>query len=414
MYSKLSRKFDVWLSWFRMMFELKYSDYINELVLYFDADIEKKSPLFIRCMNKLIWMSIFVIPTSFAYFIYASFLLFIPRHSHNEITKGLQICVSRSFATSSKLNFLRDENVIFFSERPRDMKSGHNIYALPFWRRVHVILKSISVFLRDSIALCRDVSCYLSWKASIRALMFYFTRLPHKVGFESHLEYLVKLYQPRRLITGNKEDRYALVEQRVSKHLQIPLVCYPHGLEYAMKLPRGVVGDVFYCLSAATQLHYRNLYKNFGQEFIFSESISRKMLGRKLKGRVTKRNVVFFPESRGVEVNQRIVKALFEHEVDFYLKLHPLDSIENYLILGVEESRILNDFDTAISQNIVLARKSTVLLEAIYSESLPCAVLIDDQDLNFFENEFPSLWDCRIHRAFSFDELCRWLNVQCH
>ena len=390
----------------------KYSDYINELALYFDADVDEGRSLFVYSVQKGVWFFLFAIPVFCVYFVYATFLFLIPRFSNLNIKSGQRICVSRSFATSSKLSFLKDEDVAFLVEKPTSMRAANNLYALPILWRIQVFIKSFLLLFRDVCYLLKDISNYTPSVNYIRLFKFYIFRLPHKVGFEAHLECLLAIIRPESLITGNKEDRYALAEQSLSKKLRIPLVCYPHGLEYAMKLPRGVVGDDFYCLSAATQTHYSLIYNNFGQHFVFSEKIAKEMLGRKFNGHASHKKIVFFPESRGLDVNQRIVQKLVELDVDFCIKLHPSDSIRNYLEFGVSTTQEVTDFDTAVAGNVVLARKSTVLLEALYSGSISCAVLIDDQDKRFFENEFPSLWDSRIHRAYSFDDLVTWLNSQ--
>lgn len=392
--------------------DLKYSDYINELALYFDVDVDVTNSFLARTIHQVVWLFLLAVPASFIYFAYATYLLLIPRRSCVNIKSSQRICISRSFATSNKLSFLKNENVIFLAEKPTDIRSANNLYALPFFWRLRVYLNSFRLFLRDILYLLKDVSNYVPSVNLIRALKFYILRVPHKVGFEAYLEYLLGKTRPHALITGNKEDRFALAEQSLSKKLRIPLVCYPHGLEYAMKLPRGVVGDEFYCLSAATQTHYSLIYNDFGQHFVYSEEIAKEMLGRPSSGHASHKKVVFFPESRGIDVNQRIVQKLVELDVDFCIKLHPSDSIRNYLEFGVSTTQEVTDFDIAIAGNVVLARKSTVLLEALYSGSTSCAVLIDDQDKRFFENEFPSLWDSRIHRAYSFDDLVTWLNSQ--
>lgn len=390
----------------------KYSDYINELALYFDVDVNVTNSFLASTIHQVVWLFLFAVPASFIYFAYATYLLLNPRCSCVNIKSSQRICISRSFATSNKLSFLKNENVIFLAEKPTDSRSAYNLYAVPFLKRLQIYIKSARVFLRNNLSLLKDVSNYVTSANLIRAFRFYIFRLPHKVGFEAYLEYLLGKTRPHALITGNKEDRFALAEQTLSMKLCIPLVCYPHGLEYAMKLPRGVVGDVFYCLSEATKTHYSSIYNDFAQDFIFSEEIAKKMLGRPISDHAGQRKVVFFPESRGLEVNQRIVQKLVELNVDFCMKLHPSDSIKNYSSCGVGKTHEITDFESAIAGNVVLARKSTVLLEALYSESTSCAVLIDDQDKRFFENEFPSLWDSRIHRAYSFDDLVTWLNSQ--
>lgn len=389
---------------------MKFSDYINELVLYFNIDVTRCNPL-IKCLfNCFFFAVLFFIPFLLVHLLYASYLLFCPRRVKDSYDIGASICVSRSFATSNKLTFLEADNVVFFSEKPTKCNASDDLYAVSLRARVSIFFKCIITFFTDYAELSRDVIRYLSPSKLLFVSRFYIMRLPHKVGFSSYLAHLLMRYKPRNLITGNKEDRFALVEQNLAKQLNIPLICYPHGLEYAMKLPRGVVGDVFYCLSDATKEHYDAIYVNSGQEFVFSEKIVLRMLGTQIKSHKSQKKIVFFPESRGIEINQRIIKELLSHNVEFYIKLHPSDSISNYEMLGVSHHCVLDDFDDAISGNLVIARKSTVLLEALYSGSFSCAILIQENDMHFFETEFPSLWDSRIQRAYTFNELINWLN----
>ena len=123
-----------------------------------------------------------------------------------------------------------------------------------------------------------------------------------------------------------------------------------------------------------------------------------------------KSEVIFFPESRGREVNYRIIQQLSEAGVEFKVKLHPSDSVVNYDPYLTEED-VISDFADAISNNICLARKSTVLLESLYNSSTPIAVLFDEIDRSFCEYVFPSLSDPSIRRTYNVEEFISTLTL---
>lgn len=392
----------------------KLSDYINELTLYYSARLDQQQAFKSKIISLLFWW-LLALPILFIITISYSFILLVfPRATNKKdnVENISKICIARSFATSNKLHFLSMESVVFFSDKPFNKTERMNIYNLPFTYRVASFIRSISIFFKDFSMLSTEVSKYLSWEDSFRAFKLYVPRFPHKVSFTAYFYETLRFYTPNTVVTGNKEDRFALSEQSVCRAMGIELVCYPHGLEYAIKLPRGVVGDTFYCYSNATKKYYDEIYNTFGQKFIYSSDIVEKLLGRKFVTKDTTKRVVFFPESRGKAINLMILSYLLDNGVDLYLKLHPLDSAKTYMDIGLSCDKIIDDFNEAISGNIVLARKSTVLLEALYSGSASCAVLFAPSDKKSFDEQFPSLWDDRINQAANIDDLMQWLHSE--
>ena len=77
--------------------------------------------------------------------------------------------------------------------------------------------------------------------------------------------------------------------------------------------------------------------------------------------------------------------------------------MHNYLPF-IKESMIIKDFNEAISNNYCIARKSTILLEALYNNSLSYALLPDKQDKLILKMFF-LLWDERIKKIYTFNEL---------
>jgi hypothetical protein len=97
------------------------------------------------------------------------------------------------------------------------------------------------------------------------------------------------------------------------------------------------------------------------------------------------KKIIFFTEALGVDINMKIIDTLLKSGLPFSLKLHPKDVRENYQHYG-SDITFVTDFGDAISGNICLARKSTVLIEAIYNESIAIAVLFDARDQFYVEN----------------------------
>lgn len=395
-----------------MLKKEQLSDYINELTLYYGARPERQYEGTSKALSLLLWW-LLVFPALLTVTAIYSFILFIfPRKVDKHAKCETKICVARTFATSNKLRFLTTEAVTFFSEKPFSKVEQNNIYNLPLKHRLIAFLRSFSIFFKDFPKLSSEVSNYLPLRDAFSAIKLYIPRFAHKVNFTSYFSELLNIYNPSVVVTGNKEDRFALSEQTICKEKGIKLICYPHGLEYAVQLPRGVVGDSFYCYSQATKKYYEDIYKNFDQTFIYSPEVVQRLLGRQVEKKNVERRVVFFPESRGKDINLMILSLLLENGIDVYLKLHPLDSKDDYIELGLPPENIIDDFSQAISGNVILARKSTVLLEALYSGSLSCALLFDSDDRKSFHEQFPSLWDDRIKQVTDVDELIQWLSYK--
>ena len=393
-----------------------YSDYVNELYLYFKSyqkGRKRVSSLFI--FLPFWWM--IIVPIIFFLTIgYLAALCVMPRVKANvKMVKGGKLCVARTFATVNKLNFLKVESVKFYNEMPFSYETPVNLYNLQIKQRVKAFINGVIIFFIDVFKLGLEIAKYLNFKDTLRAIQLYTFRIPHKVGFSAYIEQLIDYEKPNIVVTGNKEDRFALSEQTVCRRKAIELICYPHGLEYGMRLPRGVVGDKFFCYSQETKSYYENIYSCTGQEFHYAPDIVAKMLGNATRSEdviTAPPRIVFFPESRGKDINLKIISELLRAKLEIYLKLHPLDSEDAYLALGLKEDNLILDFDDAITGNVVLARKSTVLLEAVYCSSSSCALLFDSGDEQVFNEQFPSLWDERIMRVRNIEQLCDWLKTE--
>src|SRR5690606_38919611 len=137
--------------------------------------------------------------------------------------------------------------------------------------------------------------------------------------------------------------------------------------------------------------------------FVYDNEVARRMFSRHQAVAPIK-EIVFFPESREVDVNLSILGDLLGLGYDIAVKLHPKDNVANYKNYA-RQITFVSDFDYSISNKICLARKSTVLVEAIYNNSIPIAILTNPRDRGYVEHMLPSLSDDQITRVYSIDEL---------
>ena len=115
--------------------------------------------------------------------------------------------------------------------------------------------------------------------------------------------------------------------------------------------------------------------------------------------------IIFFTEPREIYVNQEIIKGILpelkKKGRGLCLKLHPGDSTSNYSEFDV---KIVSNYAESLTGNICIARKSTMLLEAIHNNSTAIAIITNPKDQTMFDN-FPSLNTSKINKAYSVKEL---------
>ena len=395
------------------------NDYVNEFVLYFVVPKLEKERLLKTQRNesaasthsffdviKSVLKIAYLFFINFFYLFSLSLYVLVKYGQGKEKTSLSQfLAVIRSPATYSKMAFLKNHGVTFYTDSlvyPAS-DSSLSLYAQSFLTRLSGVFFISVLGVKDFVSLFLMARRHLGFVSAVSVINYYRKRLAHKVTFEFYLSRLLKKIKPETFYTGNKEDRFALIEKRLCSELGIKTVCIPHGLEYAFKMPGGVVGDVFYCNSSYAKDYLSNLYGDAGTIYVFDKTVVMQMLSRHVEAQNQKR-IVFFPESREPAKNLAIIDFLKKQGVDFLVKLHGKDSLDNYRPL-IDESYLIDDFDQAISNSICLARKSTVLLEALYNHSIPIAVLVDKKDRSYFEFMFPSLKDDSILKVYSFNEL---------
>ncbi|OBS94228.1 hypothetical protein A9261_18845 [Vibrio tasmaniensis] len=231
-------------------------------------------------------------------------------------------------------------------------------------------------------------------------LFYYKIRLPLSCLYDLVIDSILSKGKVGCLYTGNKEDRFALIEERVCKRYGVDIICLPHGIEYGFKLPCCPIGSKFYTTTERARDVLNDIYSV--KKFIYDKGIMSAMLSKKAYNR--KKGIVFFTEARGININKKIMRQLNFLGVDFSVKFHPKDCIANYNDLDFSFS-VIKNFDMAITNSICLSRKSSILLEALYNNSSSIAVLIDANDVVYVEHIFPSLSSSEIMRIYTLDEM---------
>jgi hypothetical protein len=316
-----------------------------------------------------------------------------------------EFSVIRSPAAFDKMRFLSDSGKVefYYDDLLQKETTAASLYGFGTLseRMLSLLIVPILAF-RDYFRVANDSRRLLGWGGSGFVLYYFSKRIAHKCTFEYYLRLLIKRSGVDTYYTGNKEDRFAILEKRLCKEYAVSSVCVPHGIEYAFKTPAGLVGDVFYCTTEHARQHLSNLYAGV-QAFVYDEVVARQMFSRH-QVVVPAQGIVFFPESRGVDVNLLILGHLLGLGYDIAVKLHPKDDVGNYNQYAGQVT-FISDLDSSISNKICLARKSTVLVETIYNNSTPIAILTDPRDRGYVEHMLPSLTDDQIKRVYSFEEL---------
>ncbi|WP_445005930.1 hypothetical protein [Halomonas mongoliensis] len=343
-------------------------------------------------------------------FVFAYFLLsgkFSGKSALRDFSKleGDNIYIARSKASYIKLKLMSRMNsdsecVLFDLGGYKPEEPCLNIYSLLTFKRVLIdffsifglVLRDVVFFTRDCVSLLGVPGLFV-WKR-------YILRIPHKAVFEQAYTRALCDFPYATFYTGDKEDRFAVMETRIAYRLERELICVPHGLEYGYFYPSGLCGTKFYTYTLEAKNVLSQLYKS--DKFVFDEKVvSNVLLPTSPKNKISSETpCCFFTEPRDVYVNFDIISGLMAEGVDFCIKLHPLEDKEEY-INRFPEVDIVESFDLAISSPICLSRKSTVLLEAALIGKFSCALLLNEKDKSYFESAFPSLNSDLITKVYS-------------
>jgi hypothetical protein len=380
-------------------------DYCNEIFLYYVVNEYFERPSLVRLRSRItrkgrvektvtdfIFVLFWILVAAASALLYL--IVFAMRFGRDGISeRNVQsLGVIGDFAGSSKTSYLRDTGVAFFGDRLRYKFAApvKNLYLLSPKSFLACATEAVVISARDYFRIYNSVRSKLPMRSVVSVLFRYVLRVPHKSIYEVFFVTLIRQFCPTSVYTSDKEDRFAILQKRICRHYGVNLICIPHGIEYGVRLPAGVAGDLVYCYSKNAKRVLEELYQD-GQKFVYDEVVLKNMLWRK-RLRLTSPVVVFFPESRGRKVNEVIVRQLLKAGIDFYIKAANKQDFVNYGRL-IGPSKVLADFGEAISGGVCLARKSTVLVEAIFNGSRPIALLVNDFDRRYSRCLFPALSD---------------------
>lgn len=325
-----------------------------------------------------------------------------------DVARLSKLYLVRSKASCAKFDRLRkgnnEDSLVVIDDVFGVGGEGVSVYSPLKWLSCpKVIFFALVKSVRDLSDIVSDVRGVLGAKALFLVFFTYWLRVSHKALYEACLSRVLDVCSKDVVVySGNKEDRFAVLETRLCESRCLDLVCIPHGLEYGFNFPMGLCGAEFYCNSSVAAEWLNKLYGV--DKFVFSEAVAKKMLGVGQDNESLVDRICYFSEPRDVDVNFLIIDALCRAGVDFYVKFHPLDDRAEFF-QRFPQLKVIESLDEALKSSICLARKSTVLLEALYRGSKPIAVLVSEKDRTFFEKVFPALNDSRIEKAATVDAL---------
>jgi len=274
-----------------------------------------------------------------------------------------------------------------------------------------VLLRTVMFSIRDIILIIKDAKSMIGFLFSLVVFSHYWKRIPHKALYEACLMEVLEVAGKGCVVySAEKEDRFALMQTRCCADKSRELICIPHGLEYGLRLPGGLCGNVFYCYSESSRKLLSEIYNS--DKFLFSEDVLTKMLGisnSDTNGVIAQ--ICFFTEPREQAVNFRIIDGLISLGARFHIKLHPLEDEAVYRSKFSDLS-IIPSLEDALRSSVCIARKSTVLIEASHRGRLAVAILENTKDRVFATRLFPSLTSERIRKVSDFSDLNALLSTQ--
>lgn len=320
------------------------------------------------------------------------------------LTSSIEFSLIHSKTTYNKLRNVLNKNVMYYYDSykldlPDDKRHYSfysilgrkdlivNIFTLPF--------ETIILFRKTFISSKK----LLGFNGAVLSMNFFSKRISHFILIKKAYLKLFKNSNSKIFYSGERESRYGLIAMKIRDKSKIKAVCIPHGMAYAYRFPLGVFGDLFYSTSENEAKFLSKQY--ITNKFIFDSKVVSKMFSFNRKNESEK--VIFFTEPRKVSVNIEIIKLLIKSVKGLKIKLHPDDDYSNYS--QIKNIEFVYDFIDSISGNICLARKSTILIEALYNKSTPIAILFDKDDKFDFENMFPSLSSNGIIKVYDIFQL---------
>lgn len=373
----------------------------NQDICFYLADLAHQRGIKITNSYLLLRKTSNIIEYSLTKFVSLGYFLYLMayiRYTGEKIDSHSQFSVIRAKSSAGKIK--RFTNIHKEFEYPFNKHTIYRLFTLrkkwgwvfKAYYRSFYVMKDLKKFYK-----------LRSGKWSILALNnFYKKRIVHAEIYKLMLDEYFSYFQGCEFYTGNNLCRFSVIEDQLALKHGLRTFNIPHGIEYGFKYPKGFSSEIFYANTQYTANWLNKLYNT--DKYVFDVKVTEKMFKLDIS-EYHEMRVVYFSEPREVEVNLKIVSQLIpllkSKGIKLYLKLHPGDVKSNYDSL---EATQIVDYTEAMVGNICIARKSTCLLEAIYNNSIPIAIITNQKDQTIFDL-FPSLNSEKIVKTHDINEL---------
>ncbi len=319
-------------------------------------------------------------------------------HSKTALNKCIKFC-----------DFRNETATILFDSFNVKIENKYNKYNLidfysilstfQFFKAIPLLL--INVF-KEAKLIHDEFKFIFSKSSRFYLISIYSNRFFHCVFYAYILNFFVKknIGKINTIISGEKESRFAIIENNIINKFKIDGICIPHGLEYNFKYPKPLFGNLFYTTSENAKKSLEVMYSNIN--FIYDKFIV-KTLYKEYGNNYKNKKVVFFTDSRNVKLDHFIIRNLATQFDDIFVKVHPNDFEHNYF--DINNIYFINNFNDAVCNNIVLSRNSTVLLEGIYNNSTCISIILNKKDKFISNYLYPSLNNSEILKVEKLEDL---------
>ena len=396
-------------------YSLNYN-YIRDAT--FNLNIKFKQPLFLGYLfslhEKINNVSSYI--SFISYMVLTLFLMtyeIFKNHKYLPIDKNKKFIIVHCKAGLNKikkyLHLKEDEYILFISPSVLSRDNNLNyysIYSLINWADhfeilINIFQKSYLEYLNIKILISNNSGRY----TSSLMLKYFSKRITHYIYTKRAMKNILSFMNDNEFIHTEKESRWGVLCSDLAPIYNKKSIGIPHGLEFAIKFPHGIFGEKVYCTSVNAMRKMKTLYSE--KKFIYDSKLQELMYSCNNKDDI-ERKIVYFTEGRDFFKDEKVINQLTKSKIDFYVKLHPLDSLLNYSLGG--SVKIIHDYKSAISNNICIARNSSILLESIYNNSTPISILLDSMDKFTCNSLYPSLNHEAILKTYSMKELINKLS----
>jgi hypothetical protein len=305
----------------------------------------------------------------------------------------------------NKYNFFLD----IFTVKTSNIKSSYTpltVHITP----VNIIIVMLYVLfnsIKEYILLYKELRNIFGNNSLYSPLSFSAERISHYFLNKFAIEKIFKKGNYKVVYSGEKESRWGLIIDDNCKRNGVRSICIPHGLHYGLKFPHSIFGDEVQCFSENEK---NSLINSYSSKIVkYNRELPEKLFSYNYPKNNDEKRIVFFTEGRDFQKDETIINYLLKNFKSIYIKLHPNDNISRYNFQS-KNYTILTDFVQSISNNICIARNSTVLFEALYNNSKSFSVLINPKDHYYSEYMYPTLSDDRITKVFSLEALVNQIN----